>query len=140
MSTATSTVGTAIPAWRPESVTEERMRTMALFLRDPNPIHYDTDVTAAAGMGDRAVNQGPSNVAYVMNMLIAWAGSPAAVRRLNVRFNANVFAGDEVEATGEVTATEVTDAGTVATCDVRLTRADGTVLVSGIAEVLLPAA
>lgn len=139
MSSATIAVGSAIPEWRPDGVTEEGMRTMALFLRDPNPIHFDTEVTAAAGLGPRAVNQGPSNVAYVMNMLVAWAGTPAAIRRLTVRFNANVFAGDEVVASGEVTGLDDGSDGPVATCDVRLTRADGTLLVSGTAEVLLSA-
>lgn len=130
-------IGTRLPEWHVDSVSEQAMHTMALFLRDPNPIHFDTGVTEATGLGPRAVNQGPSNVSYVANMLIGWVGDPAAIRRLRVRFEANVFAGDRVTASGEVTAVEDTADGPLAHCDVRLTREDGTRLLTGTAEVLV---
>ncbi len=133
----TVTVGTRLPDWQVGAVSEQAMHTMALFLRDPNPIHYDPVITEAAGFGPRTVNQGPSNVSYVANMLIGWVGDPSAIRRLKVRFEANVFAGDEVTASGEVTAVEETPDGRLAHCDVRLSRNDGTRLISGTAEVLL---
>lgn len=133
------TVGTRLPEWRVDSVSEQAMHTMALFLRDPNPIHFDTNVTETAGLGPRAVNQGPSNVSYIANMLIGWVGDPAAIRRLRVRFEANVFAGDRVTASGEVTSIEDTADGPIAHCDVHLTRDDGTRLLAGTAEVLVPA-
>jgi len=133
----TVTVGTRLPDWQVGAVSEQAMHTMALFLRDPNPIHYDPVITEAAGFGPRTVNQGPSNVSYVANMLIGWVGDPSAIRRLKVRFEANVFAGDEVTASGEVTAVEETPDGQLAHCDVRLSRNDGTRLISGTAEVLL---
>jgi acyl dehydratase len=135
----TVAAGTSLPDWDLASVSEQAMHTMALLLRDPNPIHYDTAVTQATGLGPRTVNQGPSNVGYVANMLIAWAGDPAAIRRLKVRFEANVFAGDHVTASGEVTSVERTPDGALAHCDVRLTRDDGTRLLSGTAEVLVRA-
>lgn len=131
--------GTSLPEWRVDGVSEQAMHTMALFLRDPNPIHFDPVVTEAAGFGPRTVNQGPSNVSYVANMLVAWAGDPGRIRRLKVRFEANVFAGDDVTASGEVTRVDETPDGWVAHCDVRLVRGDGARLLSGEAEVLLPA-
>jgi len=133
----TVTVGTRLPDWQVDAVSEQAMHTMALFLRDPNPIHFDPVVTEAAGFGTRTVNQGPSNVSYVANMLIGWVGDPAAIRRLRVRFEANVLAGDRVTASGEVTAVEETPEGPLAHCDVRLTRDDGTRLLAGTAEVLV---
>ncbi len=133
----TIAVGTELPEWRVEAVSEQAMHTMALFLRDPNPIHYDPVITEAAGFGTRTVNQGPSNVSYVANMLIAWAGEPSAIRRLRVRFEANVFAGDAVTASGRVTAIEDTPDGTIAHCDVNLSRDDGARLLTGTAEVLV---
>lgn len=135
----TVTVGTRLPDWQVGAVSEQAMHTMALFLRDPNPIHYDPVITEAAGFGPRTVNQGPSNVSYVANMLIGWVGDPSAIRRLKVRFEANVFAGDEVTASGEVTAIEEMPDGVLAHCDVRLTRDDGTRLIAGTAEVLIRA-
>ena len=79
------------------------MKTVAALLHDPNPIHFDLESVQALGMGDRQVNQGPTNMAYVVNALTAWTGDPASVRRLQVRFLGNVFAGDRVSAGGVVT-------------------------------------
>src|SRR5262249_6627170 len=87
--------------WRFDRLEPESLREMAVVLDDPNPIHLDASVVAALGMGDRQVNQGPSNVGYVLNMLRE-AVPGASLARLDVRFLANVFAGDEVVAEGEV--------------------------------------
>ncbi|MEE8601446.1 MaoC family dehydratase [Euzebya tangerina] len=137
-------VGDEIPPFVVASVSAEKMKTMAAIIRDPNPIHFDVEVTRALGLGDRVVNQGPSNMAYIVNALIAWAGSAAAVRNLRCRFNGNVFAGDRVEASGTVTAVEpgLDEAGrqvTMISCDVWLDR-DGDLVVTGTARVVVPAA
>ena len=55
------------------------------------------------GMGERPVNQGPNNMAYLVNLLASYAGGYRGVRSLRVRFLANVFAGDRLVAGGEVT-------------------------------------
>jgi acyl dehydratase len=136
-------VGDQVPEWRVASVSSERMGLLAAILRDPNPIHWDRAEVAKRGLGDRLINQGPINVAYVCNALAAWAG-PTSLRSLTVRFTANVFDGDEVVAGGVVTAVEPgSDAGdtgdtgdtTLATCDVWLDRSDGTRAVVGQAVV-----
>lgn len=131
-------VGTLIPVFRIDDVDAEKMKTMAALLRDPNPIHFDVDAVRALGMGERVVNQGPNNVGYVVNMLLAWLGDPAAIVTVQVRFRGNVFAGDRLEAGGEVTDIEDTDTARRATCDVWLDRDDGTRVVSGSAVVELP--
>ena len=78
-------VGDPVPPFRMERVTPERMRTVAAILRDPTPLHWDREATKALGFEGRLLNQTPLNVAYVTNMLIAWAGptwsSPATCRR-----------------------------------------------------------
>ena len=128
-------VGDVIPPWHLESVSPARMRLLAAILRDPNPIHWDRAEVAARGLGERLINQGPTNVGYVCNALIAWAG-PAALRSLNVRFTANVFDDDAVTAGGVVTAVDEShDTSTLATCDVWLDRGDGTRAVEGRAVV-----
>ncbi|WP_370326783.1 MaoC/PaaZ C-terminal domain-containing protein [Euzebya sp.] len=130
--------GDAIPPFTVDGVDAERMKTMAVLLRDPNPIHFDADVVRELGMGDRPVNQGPTNVGYVVNALLAWAGGrPGALRRLRVRLTGNVFAGDRLVASGEVTAVQTVDEAVVASCDVWLDRDDGTRLVTGTAEVVV---
>jgi acyl dehydratase len=129
-------VGDPVPEWRLASVSPERMGLLAAILRDPNPIHWDRAEVAKRGLGDRLINQGPINVAYVCNALAAWAG-PTALRSLTVRFTANVFDGDEVIAGGVVTGVEPDGDVTLATCDVWLDRGDGTRAVEGRAVVAI---
>lgn len=96
--------GDAIPVWELSCVDPEKMKLLAALLRDPSPIHLDRDAVRRNGLGERLVNQGPSNLGYVQNMLIAWAGGPDRIRAMSMRFAANVFAGDRVVAGGRVIA------------------------------------
>jgi len=87
------------------TVGQDAMDVFADILDDPNPIHLDPAAAAAAGLGDRTINQGPANFGYVLNMLLA-AFPGALIRDLDVRLLANVCAGDRVTAGGEVTSRE----------------------------------
>jgi acyl dehydratase len=115
-----------------ESVSPEPMKTMAAILDDPNPIHYDTASVRALGLGERPINQGPSNLGYLMEMLVEFAGSAERVRRVRVRFLGNVFAGERVECTGSVTSVDA--AGRTAELAVEAS-ADGRPVLSGIAVI-----
>lgn len=128
--------GTEIPGWRVESVDPEKMKLFAAIARDPNTIHWDRAEVARRGLGERVVNQGPTNLGYVINMLHAWAG-PGSVRELTIRFTANVFDGDEVTAGGLVRAVDEVDGEHRATCEVWLDRNDGIRTVAGTAVVAL---
>ena len=128
--------GTELPALTISGVDPDRIRMVALLLRDPNPIHFDLNAVAAAGLGDRFVCQGGTTLGYVYDLLIAWAGSRAAVRRVSCRFHANVFAGDTVTAGGQIVEVRpVTDALEV-DCEVWIDRDDGTRVLSGRCTVL----
>jgi acyl dehydratase len=132
-------VGTELPTRVVERVDIAEMKTMAALLQDPNPIHWDPASTRALGMGDRTVNQGPINMAFVMNMLVAWVGNdPSRLRGLTLRFMANVFDGDRVEAGGQVTALREANGERLADCDVWLDVTGGTRALSGTATVALP--
>ena len=130
-------VGDALPAYRVAAVEPDKIRIMALVLRDPNPIHYDLGAVRAAGLGDREVNQGGVTMAYVVNMLAAWAGSRAAVRAIDCRFAANVFAGDAVDVGGAVTAVREADGQRLVDCEVWANRGDGVRAIHGNATVAL---
>lgn len=119
---STVDVGTEIPPWTMESVDPQRMKTMAAILRDPYPIHWDHQSLESLPT-DRVVNQGPLNLSYIANMLIAWQG-PASIRRLKVNFTGWVLEGDKVIATGTVTSIHDVDGQRHATCDIRLVRND----------------
>jgi acyl dehydratase len=131
------TIGTAIPEFEVVSVPTEAMKTMAMLLRDPNPIHWDEDLVRELGMGDRVINQGPTNMAYVLNMLIAWTGDPARIRSMKVRFQDNVLAGDHVVAGGVVTDVADDDGERIAYCDVWLDVTGGSRAMAGTATVAL---
>lgn len=122
--------GDTIPAWELPAVSREKMKTMAMVLADSNPIHFDLDAVRSLGMGDKPVNQGPTNLAYVMNMLGGWSGSHERLRRITVRFRGNVLGDDHLVARGVVTEVREQDGAVLADCDVELVRLtdDGEVL------------
>jgi acyl dehydratase len=130
-------IGTRLPQWSHGPVDPEKMKIFAAIARDPNPIHWDRAAVAERGLGDRLINQGPTNLGYLVNMLLAWTG-PESLRDLRVRFTSNVFDGDMVVAAGVVTAVRKTDGERLADCEVWLDRGDGTRAISGSATVALP--
>jgi 3-hydroxybutyryl-CoA dehydratase len=113
-STAIKT-GDTLPPFVIEAVSPDAMRDWSVFLADPNPIHLDVEVVKAKGLGDKRINQGPINVAYMMNMLMmAFPG--CRIETMDSRFLDNVYEGDRVVASGEVTSVE----GSRVTCDLKL--------------------
>lgn len=106
MSPISHCLGDELPPLVIESVDAEKMKLMAAILRDPNPIHFDAAAVKTLGLGDRVINQGPSNMSYVLNMVTNWAGGIGTLRRAEMRLLGNVFAGDRVECTGRVSAVD----------------------------------
>lgn len=125
-------VGDALPPFRIASVDPDAMKIWAAALHDPNAIHLDRAAVAAKGLGDRVINQGPANLAYVINM-IRGAFPGAAIRSLDVRYVDNVFEGDDVTAGGTVSAIE----GSEVTCDVWLRAAERDLVIKGVAVVTI---
>jgi 3-hydroxybutyryl-CoA dehydratase len=125
-------VGDALPPFIIESVSADAMKNWAVFLADPNPIHLDVDVVKAMGLGDKVINQGPANVAYVANMLMA-AIPGARIERMDNRFVDNAYAGDRLVASGTVTAVD----GNCITCDTLLIANDSRTVITGTATLIL---
>lgn len=134
----TPTVGQPLPVRIIESVDPAKMKTLSALMRDPNPIHFDRSVAAGLGLGDRTVNQGPSNIAYVMTMLGAWAGGADRITNYRFRFLGNVFEGDRLQASGTVTAVENTDDAVLVHCDLALDVVDGNRVLDGTGTVRIP--
>ena len=133
MSAVEVQVGDSVPEWSMPSVDPARMKTMAALLRDPYPVHWDRIGNERIGLGARVINQGPLNLGYIANMLIAWSG-PASIRRLTVSFGDRVLDGERVTAHCTVTAIEQRGDERVATCQVWLER-DNVPVVTGTADV-----
>lgn len=123
-----------MPTRRTAFVSPETMKTWAVILADPNPIHLDREAVRASGLGDRLINQGPINIAYVQDMLQA-AFPDGAIVSFKNRFIDNVFEGDTLDATGTVIAKEQKDQTTLFTCDFALTAQERGVVLSGQAVV-----
>lgn len=92
--------GDQLPA-RTTIVDAAAMVAMSQVLRDPNPIHLDPAAVRLAGMGDRTINQGPANLAYIIDMA-ALALPGYRMADIDSRYLGNVHAGDVVEAGGVV--------------------------------------
>jgi acyl dehydratase len=99
-------VGQELPPLVVEAVDPEKMKIMAALLRDPNPIHFDRHRVRALGLGDREVNQGPTNMSYLLNMVTRWSGGVSTLKSADVRLLGNVFASDRVECTGTIVAVD----------------------------------
>jgi acyl dehydratase len=130
--------GTELGPWVVERVDPEQMKTLAILLADPNPIHLDAEAARRAGLGDRVVTQGPASVGFVLNML-SDAVPAATIRDVRVRFTANVHGGDTVVAAGSVQQLEEVDDGRAVTCAVWLDVLDGPRALDGTATLFLPA-
>ena len=117
-------VGDALPPFRMERVTPERMKTVAAIYRDPFPVHWDRRASRAMGFEGKLLNQSPVNLGYVLNMLMNWAG-PTCLRRVRAEFPHPVFDGDSVCAGGRVVSLSREGDETIAECEVWLDRRDG---------------
>ena len=131
--------GESLPALTIESVSAKAMAELAVILRDPNPIHLDREAVRAAGLGERRINQGPANMAYVMNML-AEALPDAELKSMSIAFTANVCEDDHVTARADVTEITETDTGTAVDCSFQLDVRDGRSALKGTARLLQHAA
>ncbi len=132
MSTNQIEVGQQLEPFVIESVDAEKMKTMAAILQDPNPIHFDTVTTRALGIGDRPVNQGPTNMTWLLESVQRFAGGADRIVSVKIRFLGNVFGGERFEVTGSVTSI---DAATgVAEVEVSAT-SNGRPALGGVARV-----
>jgi acyl dehydratase len=130
---------TEIPPFIVPAVRIEDIVAIMDVMGDVNPIHVDEELVRELGLRG-PVNQGPANLAYVLNMLIAWAGSPDAIGHVNVRFQSISCPGDQLEARGKVVHLIHTAGGPVAHCAVSLVRDGAEVILSGTADVSLTSA
>jgi 3-hydroxybutyryl-CoA dehydratase len=110
---------TELPGWKLGYVDPARMKTLALLLADPNPIHLDADAARRLGVADRPVNQGPSTMAMAANMLLA-AFPGARLVSLRTRLLGLVLAGDSVEGGGNVMDRKIVDGQERVRCQLHL--------------------
>jgi acyl dehydratase len=113
--------------------------TLALFAGasgDHNPIHIDLDNARSAGLDD-VFAHGMLSMAYLGRLLTRWLPQ-ARLRSFRVRFAAITPVHGQPTCTGTVTSVAEVNGERVATLDLVVTLADGTVTVRGCATAVLP--
>ena len=68
---------------------------------DFNPIHWNDEVARAVGLPG-VIAHGMYSMGVATRMITGWAGDPAAIRRLRVRFSNMIEPGQTLTAKGEV--------------------------------------
>jgi 3-hydroxybutyryl-CoA dehydratase len=132
-----TTVGEALPEWTLDEVDAEKMKVLALLLADPNPLHFDPAVAPRLGIAERPVNQGPSTIAMLANLVRA-AYPQGRLVRLQVQLRGSVVAGQSVRANGRVVRRDVQDESSERLrCELTL-EAEGRTVLKGEAEVVVP--
>ena len=95
-------VGTAIPVLS-KVVRREEVKAYADASGDQNPLHQDDAFARSVGFPG-IIAHGMFTMAHVVKAVTDWAGDPAALAAMDVRFRAVVFMDETLEAGGEVTA------------------------------------
>ena len=116
--------------------------TTRMFVRyagasgDFNPMHYDDTLARAAGYPS-VFSQGMHSAALLASFAVDWLGADN-VRRFAVRFREQVWPGDVLTCSGEITATSHGGSGLLATAELTATRQTGGIAVSASADFLFP--
>jgi 3-hydroxybutyryl-CoA dehydratase len=128
---------TDLPPWKLDQVDPARMKTLALLLADPNPIHLDPVAAKRLAGTDQAVNQGPSTMALGVNMLLA-AFPGARLASYRVRLLGLVLAQDSVEGGGTIVDREILDGQERVRCQLHLDVPGRGRVLEGEAVLVLP--
>lgn len=94
-------IGQKINQWS-HNVRQEDLNSWSKILNDPNPIHFDANAVKKIGQGDKCINQGPANIAYIINAIF-YNFPKCKILSIKNRLNGNVFVDDTVTVLGEIT-------------------------------------
>ena len=116
-------------------VPQESMDTWAVILDDPNPIHLDANAVKQVGLGNKTINQGPANIAYIINM-IEENFPNSQILKMNNKMTDSVLEGDLVTVSGHITEIKVEESQFVASCSIQLTVGEDKIAVLSKIDVL----
>ena len=130
---ATVSVGTELPQLELAPISRTTLALFAGASGDHNPIHLDLDVAKSAGLPD-VFAQGMLSMAYLGRLLTNWVPQER-IRSFEVRFAAITPVHAQPTCRGTVTSIDSVDGATLATVDISVVLADGTLTLSGRAVV-----
>jgi acyl dehydratase len=116
--------------------------TTRMFVRyagasgDFNPMHYDDTLARAAGYPS-VFSQGMHSAALLASFAVDWLGAES-IRRFTVRFREQVWPGDVLTCSGEITAVSPNEGGLLVTAELSATRQAGGEAVSASTDFLVP--
>ena len=128
-------VGTQLPPIKIEPISRTTLALFAGASGDHNPIHLDTDFAKSAGLHD-VFAQGMLSMAYLGRLLTNWLPQDR-LRSFEARFVAITPIHAKPTLTGHVVAIDDVTGERRATLELTATLADGTVTLTGTAELAL---
>jgi acyl dehydratase len=123
-------VGDALAPLTMPPITTTQLVKYAGASGDFNRIHYDDPFAREAGFPS-VIAHGMLSMAFLGQLVARWAGGPAAIARLAVRFRAVTFPGDVVTCTGKVVARN--DAAGTLELELAVHKQDGSLTLDGTA-------
>ena len=82
------------------TVIQKNMNLWADILDDPNPIHLDVNSVKLLGLGEKTINQGHANIAYIINA-INYNFPDSEIIRLNNKMTDSIVEGDKIRLISE---------------------------------------
>ena len=83
------------------TVIQENMDLWAEILNDPNPIHLDVNSVKLLGLGEKTINQGHANIAYIINA-INYNFPESEIIKLNNKMTDSIVEGDKITVSGQI--------------------------------------
>lgn len=129
------TVGTELPGVVVEPINRTTLALFAGASNDHNPVHIDLDVARSAGLDD-VFGQGMLSMALLARVLTAWVDQ-RQIRSYAARFTSITPLYAEPTCHGRVVHIDQVDGERIATVELTVTLADGTVTLRGEATVAI---
>ncbi|MDA8892582.1 MaoC family dehydratase [Hyphomicrobiales bacterium] len=127
--------GSSLKSWN-FLVNQESMNVWAEILDDPNPIHLDINSARLLGLGEGTINQGPANIAYIMNMIEKnFPGSQ--IIKMNNKMTSAILEGDQVTVSGQIIKIQEKDNKSIISCSINLKTDENKVAVTSEVDVLV---
>lgn len=120
-----------------EDIQELEIKLMTAVTRDPNPIHFDRTVVEKMGFPG-LVNQGASNLSYLIQGVTELAPESGQIIDVDVRFENHVFEGDTLTAHVVVEDVQEQAEGRDVQTSAEIEKDDGTVVVTGTVTLRIP--
>jgi len=120
------------------TVIQENMDLWAEILDDPNPIHLDVNSVKLLGLGEKTINQGHANIAYIINA-INYNFPESEIIKLNNKMTDSIVEGDKITVSGHIENILEKNKKIIITCQLQLNVGKGKVSVVSEADILIKA-